>query len=152
MNDILTAIKNPGWWVLTVVVGLILNVFAPFVNKFIESAWASRTKKKKALLSAYERAVRDSLKDLISRPTGLIEAKIDSIYWAVRIVLALSIYLMLIQVCFAIPFLPGQLTVAPLSLIAFFSISDHWGKWKLAMRIHNQLTIQIKDLGIKHPK
>lgn len=137
MNDIMLALKNPAWWVLTVVVGLALNALAPFVNRWIESAWAARSEKKRKLLSAEGAEIKRTAELLASNPTGLIEAKLDIIYWTVRIILVLAVYLMAIQLCFAIPNPHVQLLVAPLSIAAFFSITGLWRKWKRASRIHD---------------
>ena len=145
MDEILVALKNPGWWVLTVLVGLFLNILAPFVNRWVENTWVSRSEKKRKLAADDEAQIKREVRELAARPTGLVEAKLDVVYWTVRIVLALTIFLMLIQLCFAIPYMPGQLAVAPLSLIAFFSITGFWRRWKRRARIHNELR---RELGI----
>lgn len=144
MNDIMLALKNPAWWVLTVVVGFALNALAPFVNRWIESAWAARSEKKRKLLSDEEAEITRTVEELALHPTSLIEVKLDMIYWTVRIILIFSIYLMAIQLCFAIPSLHVQLLVAPLSLAAFFSITGLWRKWKRGSRIHNDLQRELK--------
>nr|WP_298725033.1 hypothetical protein [uncultured Steroidobacter sp.] len=143
MNDIMLALKNPAWWVLTVVVGLALNAVAPFVNRWIESAWAARSEKKRKLLSAEDAEIKQTVDELALRPTGLIEVRLDIIYWTARIILILSIYLMAIQLCFSIPMQAVQLLVAPLSLAAFFSIMGLWRKCKRGSRIHSDLS-QLK--------
>jgi hypothetical protein len=148
MNDIMLALKNPAWWVLTVVVGLALNTLAPFVNRWIEAAWAARSEKRRTLLSAEEAKIKQTVEQLASTPTGLIEVRLDTIYWTVRIILVLSVYLMAIQLCFAIPMAPVQLLVAPLSLAAFFSISGLWRKWKRDSRIHNDLQRELQRPGV----
>lgn len=139
MNDIMLALKNPAWWVLTVVVGLALNAVAPFVNRWIESTWASRSEKKRKLLSTEDAEIKQEVEKLALSPTGLIEVRLDTIYWTVRIILILSIYLMAIQLCFSIPNQTVQLLVAPLSLAAFFSIMGLWRKCKRGSRIHSGL-------------
>lgn len=144
MNDIALALKNPAWWVLSVVVGLALNTLAPFVNRWIESAWAARSEKRRKLLSTEETQLKLTVEELASNPMSLIEVKLDIIYSAVRIILILSVYLMAIQLCFAIPNLHVQLLVAPLSLAAFFSITGAWRKWKRGSRIHDDLQRELK--------
>lgn len=144
MSEIFVALKNPGWWILTVAVGLLLNVFAPFVNRWIESTWAARSARKRQLMSADEAAIEQKVKELAGRPSGLVEAKLDAMYWLVRIILVLTIYLMMIQLCFSIPMLPVQLAVAPLSLVAFFSITGFWRRWKRRERIHDDLRRELE--------
>ncbi len=144
MNDIMLALKNPAWWVLTVVVSLGLNMLAPFVNRWIESAWAARSEKKRQLLSTEEAEIKRTVEELAANPAALIEAKLDTIYWTVRIILILSVYLMAIQLLFAIPMLHVQILVAPLSIAAFFSITGLWRKWKRGSRIQNDLQRESK--------
>lgn len=143
MNEIVVALKNPGWWILTVAVGLLLNVFAPFVNRWIESVWAARSARKRQLMSVEEGDIRQRVMELAERPSGLVEARLDAMYWLVRIILVLTIYLMMIQLCFSIPMLPVQLAVAPLSLAAFFSITGFWRRWKRCERIHDDLCREL---------
>ncbi|WP_116807636.1 hypothetical protein [Steroidobacter cummioxidans] len=147
MNDIMLALKNPAWWVLTVVVGLALNAVAPFVNRWIESVWAARSEKRRQLVSAEDAEIKQTVAELASNPTGLIEVRLDTIYWTVRIILILCIYLMAIQLCFSIPMPTVQLLVAPLSLAAFFSIMGLWRKCKRGSRIHSDLQRELRHAG-----
>ena len=142
MEPIVSTVRNPSWWILTVFVGLALNIFAPFINKWIESVLKSRSERKRAEAESEDYEVKVHVEELASKETGLIEAKLNAMYWAIRVILAFMVYLMLIQLFFAIP-LVGNLLVAPLSLMAFFSITNFWKQWKYHTRIHNKLTKKV---------
>jgi uncharacterized metal-binding protein len=137
LKEIASAFTNPSWWVLTVIVGLLLNVLAPFINKWIESIWAARSTKRAKQVEQDKQYVADRADHLKSKPTGALEAKADCIYWITRIILLLCIYLMLIQVAFAaiIPLL--SFAAIPIAIIAFFHITVYYRSWKEAARIHN---------------
>lgn len=147
MDETLNAFASPSWWVLTVAVGLLLNILAPFINKGIESFWASQSKKKAEDLSREEAAVQFKVKELASRNTGYLEAKMEMMYWAIRIVLVLSIYLLLIQVVFALPLPYVNIAAAPIAIVGFLNVTKHWKRWRLGCRIHNLLAVQLKQDG-----
>ena len=143
MEEALNAFKNPTWWILTVVVGLLLNVLAPFINRSIESAWASRSKKRREEVERLEGAIKVTVDRLSTKPDGLIEAKLDVIYWCLRIILTLTIYLLLVQIIFSIPVLLANAAAAPIAVLGFLNIAGHWQKWSVSRRIHNLVEARV---------
>lgn len=136
-EDLAAALFNPAWWVLTVIVGLLLNVLAPFINKWIEASWAKRSEKHANQVEAEEAWVSTRVDQLRSESTGRIEAKTDCIYWVARIILLLCAYMVLIQVTFSAPVPLLDYLAIPLAIMAFFHISRYRRAWKSAVRIHN---------------
>ena len=139
MEETVKAFGNPSWWILTVAVGFLLNILAPFVNKGIESFWGSRSKRKSDELKRTEDLLQRRVARLADRPNGLIEAKLEVIYWAIRIVLTLTIYLLIVQVVFSIPLEYFNAAAAPAALAGFFHIARYWKSWISSRRIHNLL-------------
>jgi len=137
LKEMLSAFASPSWWVLTVIVGLLLNVLAPFLNKWIESAWAARSTKRSAQVDEEESFISGRAQYLKAQPTGKIEAKTDCIYWVVRIILLLCIYLILIQVAFSAPVPYFNVIAIPIAIAAFFHISRYRRNWRKAVRVHN---------------
>lgn len=145
MDEALKAFSSPSWWVLSVVIGLLLNILAPFINKGIESFWASHSKRKADELARAEASIQRSVQYLLKKEeTGLLLAKIEAMYWAVRIVLVLSIYLLLIQVAFSIPSQFANVAAAPIAVLGFLNITRFWKRWRANCHIHNLLVKQLK--------
>ncbi|PKO38557.1 MAG: hypothetical protein CVU31_18730 [Betaproteobacteria bacterium HGW-Betaproteobacteria-4] len=145
INEAIAAFHNPSWWVLTVIVGLFLNVFAPFINKGIESIWASYSKKKSESIEHRNATMESKVARLAKKESGLLEAKIEATYWAVRIVLSLSIYLVLIQIAFSIPMGNANLAAIPIALAAFLSITKFIKRWTDNKEIHNLLLRRLNQ-------
>ncbi|MBK5355051.1 hypothetical protein JFU37_21445 [Pseudomonas sp. TH41] len=141
MDEALKAFSNPSWWVLSVFIGLLLNIGAPFINKSIDAFWASHSKRKTDELALKKAATQRSIERLAKRETGLLEAKMDSLYWAIRIVLVLSLYLLLIQAAFSFPFV--DFSAAPIAVLGFLSVTKLWKRWTRSRYIHQMLSKQL---------
>ena len=136
-KEALSAFASPSWWVLTVIVGLFLNAAAPFINKWIESTWASRSTKHATESAEEEKRILAKARHLQSEQTGKIEAKTDCIYWVARIILLLCMYLILIQIAFSAPIPFLSIAAIPIAIAAFFHISKYRRNWRTALRVHN---------------
>jgi len=144
VDETLKAFANPSWWLLTVVVGLLLNIGAPFINRGIDSWWTSRSAKRKVQVEKEAARNAKKVSDLVGRPTGLLESKMEVVYWSTRMVLVLSVYLLLVQVAAAFPFYFANLLTIPIALAGFFHISDFRRKWNRARDVHNQLLEELR--------
>mgnify|MGYP001233321823 CR=1 FL=1 len=147
MDEALKAFSSPSWWVLSVVIGLVLNILAPFINKAIESFWATHSKRKTEELASAAAVIRSKVERLAKRDTGLLEAKMEAMYWAIRIVLVLSIYLLLVQATFAIPLPYINVAAAPIALVGFLNITKFWKRWRESCHVHNLLTVKLREGG-----
>lgn len=139
IDVILNSLKSPSWWVLTIFFGLILNVVAPFINRSIESWWGNHSSKRKSIIERSEKRTKARIADSASREIGILEIKLEAIYWAIRIVMLLTIFLVAIQLTFAVQIYLVNLLAIPLALAAFFSITAYWKKLKVSIYIHNEV-------------
>ena len=145
MDEALKAFANPSWWVLSVAIGLLLNILAPFINKAVESFWAAHSKRKSEELASAEAEIQRKVEWLATKDTGFLEAKLEAMYWAIRIVLVLSIYLLLIQVTFAIPLPYINVAAAPIALFGFLNITKFWKRWRESRHVHNMLAVKLRN-------
>lgn len=139
INEAIEAFKSPSWWILTVIVGLTLNVGAPFINRIVDGWWTKRSKRRAAFRGALEKHLKEHVEALANRPTGLVEQRTLCIYWTVRIILLLCVYTLLTQLAFfsGIPY--GDYLTIPIALAAFFHISKYWSRRAIVIKVHNSL-------------
>lgn len=117
MDEVSKAFVNPSWWILTIIVGLLLNIVASLIFSPIQY-FLDRIFEKYRLLNqeksaAYERKIND----LKSKENILSILRLDSIYFYIKAIAQGLIFIMLSEVSYSL-----NIFVIPSLGVLFFII------------------------------
>jgi hypothetical protein len=145
-EELLKAFASPTWWILTVVVGLLLNVVAPFITRGVESFWQKYSQARQSEVARKSEAFTRRSAELASSPTGLIEAKLEVIYRGLRLLVVLCVLIFSIQFSFVVPDeIVRTVLAGAFAFGGYFATFAGWRAWNDAHKLHNAVTDRIRS-------
>jgi hypothetical protein len=137
MDELAKALTNPAWWILTVAVGLLLNLVAPFISKGMEGLWARYSESRRTEIAKLDATFAREEQRLGSSQNGLIEVKLEVIYRGLRVLVGLTVTILAVQVTYAVPSVYGPMIAVVMAMLGYLGVYSYWKAWKRAHDLHN---------------
>lgn len=97
MNDLLTELSRPSWWVSVVVAGFLVNLVAAYAKPLVDRLAGYYSASRRQRLADKQRRLDRAVSYLLKNPAELVDLKLESILVVLKATIASAMAVLLVQ-------------------------------------------------------
>ncbi len=148
MEEFYTNLSQPSWWLGVVVVGLLLNLTTPYINKVIDKRFDRFMQHRRVQNERESKEFSEALNQISNSATGLLEIKLDAISFSTQAILWIVFTILMAFVCWSILFtipIIREFSVIVNIIVGSFLFLRPMQQAYFCSRLHNALLENIDN-------